>query len=104
MAVSSGAAEMVFGFAGMVRGLCSFRSGLGAGLASVRASASSSVGVRGGLGGFGPVGAGGVVVASGDTNGIPSEGKTFKFSYEKENYEIRIRPVTGFVNVIKNEK
>ena len=39
-----------------------------------------------------------------NTNGIPSEGKTFKFSYEKENYEIRIRPVTGFVNVIKNEK
>ena len=37
-------------------------------------------------------------------NGVPSEGKTFKFSYEKENYEIRIRPVTGFVNVIKNEK
>ena len=36
-------------------------------------------------------------------NGIPSEGKTFEFSYEKENYEIRIRPVTGFVNVIKNE-
>ena len=39
-----------------------------------------------------------------NTNGIQSEGKTFKFSYEKENYEIRIRPVTGFVNVIKNEK
>ena len=39
-----------------------------------------------------------------NTNGIPSEGKTFKFSYEKENSEIRIRPVTGFVNVIKNEK
>ena len=41
---------MVFGFAGMVRGLCSFRSGLGAGLASARAFASSSVGVRGSLG------------------------------------------------------
>ena len=39
-----------------------------------------------------------------NTNGIPSEGKTFKFSYKKENYEIRIRPVTGFVNVIKDEK
>ena len=39
-----------------------------------------------------------------NTNWSPSEGKTCKFSYEKENYEIRIRPVTGFVNVIKNEK
>lgn len=39
-----------------------------------------------------------------NTKGIPSEGKTFKFSYKKENYEIRIRPVTGFVNVIKDEK
>ena len=56
---------MVFGFAGMVRGLCSFRSGLGAGLASARAFASSSVGVRGGLGEVDPVGAGGVVVAGG---------------------------------------
>ncbi|BFT66198.1 type II secretion system protein [Parvimonas parva] len=36
-------------------------------------------------------------------NGVPSEGKTFKFSYEKENYEIRIRPATGFVNVVKDE-
>ena len=39
-----------------------------------------------------------------NTNGIPSVGKTFKFSYDKQNFEIRIRPVTGFVNVIKNEK
>lgn len=36
-------------------------------------------------------------------NGVPSEGKTFKFSYEKENYEIRIRPATGFVNIVKDE-
>ena len=35
-------------------------------------------------------------------NGVPSEGKTFKFSYEKENYEIRIRPATGFVNIVKD--
>lgn len=39
-----------------------------------------------------------------NTNGIPNEGQTFKFSYEKENYEIRIRPVTGFVNVVNDEK
>ena len=36
-------------------------------------------------------------------NGVTSEGKTFKFSYEKENYEIRIRPATGFVNIVKDE-
>lgn len=39
-----------------------------------------------------------------NNRGIPSEGKTFKFSYDKEFYEIRVRPVTGFINVIINEK
>ena len=64
-AVSSGTAGMVFGSSGMVGGLRSFRSGLGAGLVRARAFVSGPAGVRGALSGFGPVGAGGVFVAGG---------------------------------------
>ena len=38
-----------------------------------------------------------------NANGIPSEGNTFEFSYKKKRFEIRVRPVTGYINIVEVE-
>lgn len=34
-------------------------------------------------------------------NGVPTKGVSFEFSYKKSKYEIRVRPATGFINLVK---
>lgn len=34
-------------------------------------------------------------------NGVPTKGTSFIFFYKNSKYEIRVRPATGYINVVK---